>query len=322
MGGGVIMSILFTFPGQGPQEVGMLHRLPDDPATQQLLAEASSVLHEDVLQLDTHSALANTRAVQLCLLIAGVAYARQLQQAGVQPEFVSGLSIGAYPAAVIAGALSFTDAVRLVALRGQFMHDAYPSGYGLSAIVGLQLRQVEQIAAGIHSQTTPLYIANINTDDQIVLAGSDAAMAAARTAAQALGARKTQKLNVSVPSHCALLDSPAQQLEDAFSQVDVKRPSIAYLSSSSARVLWQPERIRDDLIFNMARTVRWYDAMSAAVERNIRLAIEMPTGAVLTGLTRPLMAQAPGRGGEAIAMSQQPLATIQELAKRELLHTR
>lgn len=316
------MSILFTFPGQGPQEVGMLHRLPGDPATQQLLVDASSVLHEDVLQLDTDSALANTRAVQLCLLIAGVAYARQLQLTGIQPEFVSGLSIGAYPAAVIAGALSFADAIRLVALRGQFMHDAYPCGYGLSAIVGLQLRQVEQIVAGIHSPTTPLYIANINTDEQIVLAGSDTAMATARTAAQAIGARKTQKLNVSVPSHCALLDHPASQLAEAFAAVEIHRPHTAYLSSSSARVLWQPERIRDDLIFNMARTVRWYDAMSAAVERDIRLAIEMPTGAVLTGLTRPLMAQAPGRAGEAIAMSQQPLATIEELARRELAYAR
>lgn len=316
------MSILFTFPGQGPQEVGMLHRLPADSVTQQLLADASSVLGEDVLLLDTAAALAGTRAVQLCLLIAGVAYARQLQHAGIEPAYVSGLSIGAYPAAVVAGALSFTDAVKLVALRGQFMHDAYPSGYGLSAIVGLQLRQVEQIVASIHSAEMPLYIANINTDEQIVLAGSDAAMTAARTAAQALGARKTQKLNVSVPSHCALLDHPARQLSEAFADVEICRPQTAYLSSSSARVLWQPERIRDDLIFNMARTVRWYDAMSAAVERDIRLAVEMPTGAVLTGLTRPLMAQAPGRAGEAIAMSQQPLATIQELARRELIDAR
>lgn len=91
------------------------------------------------LILDSASSLTHTRAVQLSLLIAGVARARELERRGVSPDIVSGLSIGAYPAAVIAGALDFTDALKLVALRGDLMEQAYPHGYGLTAIMGLTL---------------------------------------------------------------------------------------------------------------------------------------------------------------------------------------
>jgi len=112
------MSSLLVFPGQGAQRPGMLRHLPAS-----VLDEASEALAEDVRQLDSARALVSTRAVQLCLLIAGVAHARLLART---PDYVAGLSIGAYPAAVIAGALDFADAVRLVSLRGELMQQAYP----------------------------------------------------------------------------------------------------------------------------------------------------------------------------------------------------
>ena len=110
------MSSLFVFPGQGAQRVGMLHGV-----ALRILDEASAVLGEDVLRLDSAEALQSTRAVQLCLLIAGVAAARRLLEQAPAPDYVAGLSIGAYPAAVVAGALAFEDALRLVSLRGELM---------------------------------------------------------------------------------------------------------------------------------------------------------------------------------------------------------
>ncbi|MDN6550489.1 MAG: malonate decarboxylase subunit epsilon, partial [Enterobacterales bacterium] len=270
------MKVLFTFPGQGQQRPAMLHDLPDNALSRSLIEQANTALNEDVLALDSASALQRTRAVQLCLLIAGVAYARELQTAGVQADFVSGLSIGAFPAAVIAGALDFSDAVRLVALRGELMENAYPAGFGLSAIVGLNLNQLEPLIAEVNSADLPVYLANINAEEQFVIAGSEAAMQQVMTLARAKGAHKTQRLAVSVPSHCALLLEPAHQLAQAMQNVVLQRPNIAYLSGSTGRVLWQPERIADDLAFNMSRTVRWHEAMVAAYEREVRLAIEMP----------------------------------------------
>lgn len=299
------MKILLTFPGQGAQVADMLHQLPDNAITQQLLSQASTQLGQDVLALDTAQALQKTQAVQLCLLIAGVAYARELQQCGISADFVSGLSIGAFPAAVIAGVLSFQDAVRLVALRGQLMEDAYPEGYGLAAIVGLPLSKVEMLIAQVNSAEFPIYLANINAEDQLVIAGSREAMQQVMALAKTAGAAKARSLAVSVPSHCALLAQPAKQLAQAMQQVTVHRPQIAYLSGSSGRVLWQPERIAADLAFNMAHTVHWHEAMVAAYERGVRLAIEMPPGAVLTGLTKKVMEQ-----GEALSRCQLGLKAV------------
>ncbi|MDT0174669.1 malonate decarboxylase subunit epsilon [Enterobacter sp. BRE11] len=297
------MKILFTFPGQGTQRPGMLRNLPDGEA---LLSSVRAVLGDETDALDTPEALRHTRAVQLSLLIAGVAWARELIRNGVKPDIVSGLSIGAFPAAVVAGALDLGDALRLVALRGDLMESAYPHGYGLTAIVGLTLSQLEKLMAGSNT-----YIANINADTQTVIAGRDEDMAAVAQKALDAGASKATRLAVSVPSHCALLDKPAAELASAFASVSLSRPSCAYLSGSTGRVIWEPAKIADDLAFNMARTVQWSDAVIAANQRDARLAIEMPPGNVLTGLTHQA-----GWQGEAICMERNSVEVARHLAKR------
>ncbi|MEW7313379.1 malonate decarboxylase subunit epsilon [Buttiauxella gaviniae] len=297
------MKILFTFPGQGTQRAGMLQKLPQDNA---IMAQVRRVLGDEADSLDSPEALKHTRAVQLCLLIAGVAYAQELERHGIQPDMVCGLSIGAFPAAVVAGALNFDDALRLVALRGDLMEQAYPQGYGLTAITGLQLSQVERLVEG-----SGTYIANINAEQQIVIAGRDEDMDSVAQRALAAGAQKAKQLAVSVPSHCELLRDPALKLQQAFADVTLARPRCTYLSGSTARVIWQPEQIADDLALNMSRTVRWRDAMVAANERDVRLAIEMPPGSVLTGLTRQAF-----REGDMLCAEQNSAALIKRLADR------
>lgn len=295
------MKILFTFPGQGTQRAGMLQDLPGTER-----AVAREVLGEEADRLDSPDALKHTRAVQLSLLIAGVSWARELERRGVTPDIVSGLSIGAYPAAVIAGALTFTDALQLVALRGDLMEQAYPHGYGLTAIMGLTLPQVEALLVG-----TGTYIANLNAETQIVIAGTDEGMAEVAKRALEKGASKAHRLAVSVPSHCELLAAPAQKLAEAFSHVTLSRPRCAWLSGSTGRVLWAPEKIADDLAMNMARTVRWQEAVISANEREARLAIEMPPGGVLTCLTRQAAWE-----GEAVSLERSGVEVAVHLAKR------
>ena len=281
------MSVLFTFPGQGAQRAGMLHALPDDLAVAATLAEAAAVLGSDPLLLDTSAALASTRAVQLCLLIAGVATARSLAGQGAVPDMVAGFSIGEYPAAVVAGALDFGDAVQLVARRGQLMQDAYPRGYGMAAIIGLELAQLEPLVAGVHGNERPVYVANLNARRQIAIAGSEAGLQAVMALALAKGATRAERLAVSVPSHSPLFDAAAQEMQHAFDSVTVYRPKVVYLSSSAARALFDPQRIRDSLASNLARCVHWADTVRLAWERGARLAVEMPPGSVLTRLTAP-----------------------------------
>jgi len=298
------VSSLLVFPGQGAQQPGMLHRLPWET-----LIEASEVLGEDVLLLDSAEALQSTRAVQLCLLIAGVAASRQLSMA---PDYVAGLSIGAYPAAVVAGALSFSDALHLVSLRGELMQQAYPQGYGMTAIIGLELATVEGLLAQVHSVDTPVYLANINGDNQVVIAGSDAAMKAVAELAKGRGAGLAKRLAVSVPSHCPLLEIPAKTLAEAFAGVQLKTPTVGYLSGSRARPVINTDALRDDLAFNMCRVVDWRGTVQSAYERGVRLQIELPPGAVLTGLARRVFEQ-----GTVIAYDGARLDTLQALLREE-----
>ena len=281
------MSVLFTFPGQGAQRPGMLHALPDHPETARTLAEASAALSRDVLALDGEDALRSTVAVQLCLLVAGVAMARLLAAHEAGPKMVAGLSIGAWPAAVAAGVLGFSDAVRLVELRGRLMEDAWPSGYGMTAIGGLTRQQLEPLVAKVHGPGSEVYLANLNAPRQIVIAGADAALDAVAALALGQGAQRAERLAVPVPSHCERLDQQARTLARAMDQVALERPRIAWISSSLARALFDGRRIGADLAANMARPVLWADTVRHAWERGARLAVEMPSGSVLTKLTAP-----------------------------------
>ncbi|MCQ4265463.1 malonate decarboxylase subunit epsilon [Stutzerimonas stutzeri] len=303
------MSSLFAFPGQGAQKPGMLQRLPEAPEVAATLAEAGAVLGEDALLLDSAEALRSTRAVQLCLLIAGVAGARLLMRGDQRPDYVAGLSIGAYAAAVVAESLDYADALRLVALRGELMQQAYPEGFGMTAILGLSLSAVEGLLA---EAKEPAYLANINADNQLVIAGSDAAMTAVAAQAKALGASCARRLAMSVPSHCALLQAPATQLAEAFANVSLRAPQIRYLSSSSARPIFDTERLRDDLAFNMCRVVDWHGTLRTAYERGVRLHIELPPGSVLTGLARRVFEQ-----GTLIAFDGARLDTLDALLRQE-----
>ena len=298
------MSSLLVFPGQGAQQLGMLHRLPHET-----VREASEALGEDVLLLDDADALKSTRSVQLCLLIAGVAASRQL---AMTADYVAGLSIGAYPAAVVAGALSFSDALHLVSLRGELMQQAYPRGYGMTAIIGLDLATVEGLLAQVHGVDAPVYLANINADNQVVIAGSDDAMQAVAALARDQGAGLAKRLAVSVPSHCPLLEGPAKTLAQAFTEVPMKTPVLGYLSGSRARPIINTDALRDDLAFNMCRVVDWRGTVQNAYERGVRLQIELPPGAVLTGLARRVFEQ-----GTVIAFDGARLDTLQALLREE-----
>ncbi|MGO4332857.1 malonate decarboxylase subunit epsilon [Cupriavidus sp. 2TAF22] len=308
------MSTLLTFPGQGAQRAGMLHALPDHPAVHATVAETSAALGEDVLALDSAAALASTVAVQLCLLTAGVAMARCLLAEGARPDAVAGLSIGAYAAAVCADVLEHADAVRLVALRARLMERAYPRGYGMTAILGLEREPLEHIVGQVCAPASPVYLANFNAPAQIVIAGAVPAMARVAELALAAGAQAAKPVAISVPSHCTLLDGQATELVRAFAGVRATRPRLRYFSASAARELRDPARIATDLARNLAVPVRWHETMLLARECGVRLAVEMPPGNVLTRLAAPLLPD-----GIAVACADTRIDSVVALSGREAL---
>jgi malonate decarboxylase epsilon subunit len=283
-----IVTASFLFPGQGAQTEGMIHHLPQHPQVARTIEEANDVLALDVYGLDTAKALASTASAQLALLIAGVATARALMAELVQPAAVGGMSIGAFGAAVTCGTLSFADALPLVRLRGELMQSAFPSGYGLSAIDGLAEAQVEAIVQQLRTPSRPAYVSNINASRQIVVAGSNAALDSVDAEARSLGARRVQRLAVSVPSHCPLLQSVADRLTEAMATLILRPPSIPYLSNRGARVLYDEQDIRQDLATEVAHPVRWYDILEVMRELGTNIFIEMIPGHVSTHLLAEL----------------------------------
>jgi malonate decarboxylase epsilon subunit len=306
------MSVACLFPGQGAQTPGFLHRLPEHPAVSATLDEAAAVLGIEVMSLDNAAALASTVAVQLSLLIAGVAAMRALAHEGLEVDAAAGLSVGAFGAAVACGVLSFADALPLVRLRGECMEQAYPHGYGMAAIIGLDEHQVAAIVERVGGARAQLYIAGINAPTQIVVSGADRALDAALETARRTGARRAERLAVTVPSHCPLLDPVARRLAAAMAAVEMHDPQRPYVSNRRARVVLDAEGVRDDLIHNVANTVRWHDSVTVLYELDVRLFIEPPPGQVLSRLVQQAFTEA-----RAIAVEDVQLDSVLLLAQRE-----
>jgi malonate decarboxylase epsilon subunit len=307
------MSIAFLFPGQGSQAPGMLHALPDHSDITRTLDEASTILRRDVRDLDSPESLKSTVSVQLALLTTGVAVARALAAEGVEAEAVAGLSVGAFAAAVHSGVISFPQAIELVRQRAELMLDLYPTGYGLAAIVGLAEVQVATLVEKAHTAQTPVYVGNINAPRQIVIAGSDAGMTKVLEAARSSGARKAERLDVSVPSHCPLLEPVAAALRKTLAGMKLVQPRLIYVGNVKARPLRAAAAVADDLAANIAHGVRWHDATTVLKELGCSLFLEMPPGHVLTDLARESF---PKEEVKTLAMSQTTLNSALHLAAR------
>ncbi|GLW11302.1 malonyl CoA-acyl carrier protein transacylase [Microtetraspora sp. NBRC 13810] len=274
------MRVAFLYPGQGTQRPGMLHDLPDQPAVAATLAEAERILPGSSGN-DTAQALRSTVTAQVALCVAGVAATRALAGAGVTPDAVAGHSVGAFPAAVAAGALTFAEALTTVRRRGELMRDAYPRGYGMAAVLGLTVSRVRRMVESIGTDDDPAYVAVVDTDQQIVVAGSTRALERLAVTAARDGARRVQRLDIGVPSHCPLLGGVADALADLLGTVPRRRLTVPYVGDSTGRLLRDTGAVLDDLARGVATTVRWRDATALLGELGTTLFIQAPPGHVL-----------------------------------------
>jgi len=270
------------------------------------------VLHSDVRNLDSEQGLKSDVSVQLTLLAAGIATARALMEQDVRPAAASGLSVGAFAAAVTAGVLSLQDAVELVKLRAEQMMKLYPTGYGLSAIVGLNESRVTKIVRAVTSVQDPVFVGNINAPRQIVIAGSNVAMDQVLDEARRQGASKAVRLHVSVPSHCLLLRPVADLLERRMSAMYLRNPQLIYVGNVTARAMRTKELVARDLVNNIAYGVRWHDATTVLKELGCGLFFEMPPGHVLSDLANENLP-----GVRAVPVEARVLTRVLRLAQQE-----
>jgi malonate decarboxylase epsilon subunit len=267
----------------------MLTEKIEDPAIRQVHQEAEHVLGYSLSEVDSDSALLHTRNIQLCLLICGVAWGRVMLNKGISPDFVLGLSVGAYPAAVISKSISFEDALILIHKRGELMQSAYPSGYGMIAINGTNRSTVEQYVGDHSARGNEVYLANINSDTQFVLSGKIDHIKATADAINRSSCSSSQLLDVPVPSHCELLANATNNILETTKNIQFSDPQIKYVSAAKARVVNNADGVKKDLVSNMSLQVNWLDSCKMLGERGANRIIQVPPGTTLTNLCRQIL---------------------------------
>jgi malonate decarboxylase epsilon subunit len=166
------------------------------------------------------------------------------------------------------------------------MEQMYPTGYGLSAILGLSEMQVAELVDAANSKEHPVFVGNINAPRQSVIAGSNEGMEQVLEKARSQGARKAERLDVPVPSHCSLLQPVADSLRNQLQSISVKDPKPIYLANVNARAVRTAQGVAKDLADNIAHGVRWHDATTVACELGCKLFLEAPPGHALRDLAR------------------------------------
>ncbi|MGB5453318.1 MAG: ACP S-malonyltransferase [Sedimenticolaceae bacterium] len=283
--------VAITFPGQGSQSVGMLAELAAvHPIVRETFEEGADALGVDLWALSQDGPkerLNETQNTQPALLCAGMGVMRVLEQQMAAPPLVmAGHSLGEYTALVAAGVLGLGDATRLVAMRGRFMQDAVPAGTGaMAAILGLDDDQVRAVCAeGAQGQVAAAV--NFNSPGQVVVAGNAEAIARVTGLAKAAGAKRALLLDVSVPSHCALMKPAAERLAEAMQSINFNAPVVPVLHNVNVAEATDPVEIQKLLVEQLFCPVRWVETVQAIAGRGAEIVLEAGPGKVLAGLIK------------------------------------
>src|SRR5215472_13466741 len=282
---GLTPKTVFLFPGQGSQFAGMGKALAAEfPSAQRIFDEANQALGFDLARLCCEGPdedLKLTANTQPALLTVSIAAYRVLEERGWQPDFVAGHSLGEYSALVAAGSLQFADAVRLVRKRGQYMQAAVPPGIGaMAAVIKLPDGKLDEILAKAAEGET-VSAANLNSPDQIVIAGHDAAVKRAAQLARAAGAKRAIVLPVSAPFHCALMRPAQEKLKADLDATEFRDLTVPLVNNFEAREIRSGAEARAGLYEQVPNPVRWLESMRHLESQGVCEAIEVGAGAVL-----------------------------------------
>ena len=292
----------FLFPGQGSQAVGMGKAFYESSAgAKAVFEEANDALGFDLARLafeGPESELALTANTQPAVLTASVAAAAACAECGLRPALAAGHSLGEYSALVVAGALRFADAVRIVRKRGEFMQEAVPVGTGaMAAIMGIELSAVETICAdAAHGEVVE--IANMNSALQIVIAGHRTAVERAVALATERGGKMSVMLPVSAPFHCSLMAPAGTRLARELEAAAVTDPTVPVVRNVDAGVTRKAEDVRPFLLRQVASPVRWTECVQKLAAEGATAFVEVGPGRVLSGLLRRIVNGARGQSIE------------------------
>ena len=288
------MALAFTFPGQGSQAVGMGKPLADSFASARaVFEEVDEALGQNLSQLmwdgpiEELTLTENAQPAIMAVSLAAMAALKSEFDVDVTAaQFVAGHSLGEYSALCAAGALSISDAAKLLKLRGQSMQKAVPVGQGaMAALLGAEMDQAEQAVAAGGSEGI-VTIANDNAPGQIVISGDKAAVDAAVAAIKELGVRKAMLLPVSAPFHCPLMQPAADAMAEALKSASIANPSVPVVTNVSAGAVSDAETIRAQLVEQVTGKVRWRESVDWMHGQGVEQFVEAGAKVLTTMLKR------------------------------------
>ena len=280
----------YVFPGQGSQTVGMGQELfASSPSAREVFEEADESLGYQLSNLifqgpsrELQDTVNSQPSIMTVSIAAWKAWKEMEGAAPVDPIVVAGHSLGEYTAMVVAGVIGFGDAVKLVRERGRLMQEASANRPGgMAAIIGLNEFALEQICS-----ETGVELANVNSDDQIVVSGDRIAVARAMDLASARGARRAIPLPVSGAFHSSLMLGAQLGLAEAVGALEFQDPQFPIIANSDSLPLTTGEAVKEELIHGLCRCVQWKDSVRHMVDCGVSQFVEFGPAGVLSGLIK------------------------------------
>jgi len=284
-------NLAFVFPGQGSQKIGMLAELAaQHPVIENTFSEASDVLGYDMWGLLQHGAQEEinlTQKTQPILLTASVAIWRLWnEKQGAKPCQMAGHSLGEWSALVCANVIDFSDGLRIVQARGEYMQEAVPVGQGaMAAIIGLDDGAIIDACAEAKALGV-VDAVNFNAPGQVVIAGSVEAVERAMEICKSAGAKRALPLPVSAPFHTSLMKPAADKLSELVQSISFRAPEFTIVHNVHAQTEDNPQVIKSLMLEQIYSPVKWVDCVKQLKDKGANILIECGPGKVLSSLAK------------------------------------
>jgi [acyl-carrier-protein] S-malonyltransferase len=282
------------FPGQGVQKIGMLDEIiSSNSEIYDFLAKASEGLDFDLIKLiasGPEEKLNLTEYAQPAILASSITIIRA-KKLNLNISVTAGLSLGEYSALVYANCLKFSDALKLVNVRGRLMQNAVPEGTaGMLVILNMDLNEVYKMIDSVNSSGEEINFSTDNAEGVSVLAGKNSSIDACKKYIEDNNFRrvKTQMVQMSVPSHCSLLSEAQAELEKLLNSMEFKSPKIPVIPNVLAKPTNNPDEIKNALVTQLTSTVRWRETLLFLTENKIQEIIDAGPGKTIVNMARKL----------------------------------